>query len=772
MRIAAAGCILIVNAALCAPSSDYLVTGRMRPAFDHLGGLGGFADQADAAVASGCTIVYTTGLGQYSYNGLPPKATMDAYLVKLREYNRRAHAGGAGILLSYLCATSIVDLDKFAQNWNDYFPNRPADFIPEKMLQQDINGNNLPSWYGGAYAPADMWNPYWRQYTKLTIKLAAESGHDGVYFDNPTVHNNGNFSAYAMKAWAGFLKKEGIAAAMDDLPNLRALTKSHPELWLRFRVTEAADFIREMHDYCHSLKPGFVLTVNNSLNSWDTFYSQPRYFAYSIPQQSPYEDLLTIEDMGSQPRRQGDSYVSYGSTLDLIHAVGNGRPLSICTTDGGRIGPPNLMALSIAECTAHDASYMVWSCWEPGFRDVFAASLARYHKFLETNAALFEESRPAADVLLIWPYENWLRHSECVTAYLARELGAANIQFDVVTEADLTRQRLQAWRVVAYAAEEGLVRPATTEMLRVFEQQGGAVVRVGPRKAGVPAGVSADSSADGYSAAVVFDGKHFSIDQAQQERVAIAAHRNLGDADNTFRSGAGPSQHWVERQWPKPQHIGRVVIWWGGLDTWPKKYAVEYWQDGWRRVPGNSGWMAAKDQQEQIQLSAPVTTDRLRVVQDAGGGGPEQPNSLSIQELSAYMPDKGPNVCRVNSPGITVDVDYLRQVIGNASVTVEGERSVRAVVRRTKSGKCILHLYNLNVQRSDSYHDDVTPVENLHVSWLLPRDMSGTTRVRLLTPDESGTSGWQNSVATPASGRTRLDFVVPKLYIWTVVTLP
>jgi hypothetical protein len=44
------------------------------------------------------------------------------------------------------------------------------------MLQQDIHGNNLPSWYGGAYAPADMSNPYWRQYTRLCVRLALESG--------------------------------------------------------------------------------------------------------------------------------------------------------------------------------------------------------------------------------------------------------------------------------------------------------------------------------------------------------------------------------------------------------------------------------------------------------------------------------------------------------------------------------------------------------------------------------------------------------------------
>jgi len=101
-----------------------------------------------------------------------------------------------------------------------------------------------------------MWNPFWRQYTKLNIKLAAESCHDGVYFDNPTVHTKGNFSVYAMKAWAQFLKVRGVNADPEDLKALRSLTTTNTELWRQFRVTEAADFIREMRDYCRSLNPG------------------------------------------------------------------------------------------------------------------------------------------------------------------------------------------------------------------------------------------------------------------------------------------------------------------------------------------------------------------------------------------------------------------------------------------------------------------------------------------------------------------------------------
>jgi len=33
---------------------------------------------------------------------------MDAYLAQCADYNAKAHKGGVGIMLSYLCATSIV----------------------------------------------------------------------------------------------------------------------------------------------------------------------------------------------------------------------------------------------------------------------------------------------------------------------------------------------------------------------------------------------------------------------------------------------------------------------------------------------------------------------------------------------------------------------------------------------------------------------------------------------------------------------------------------
>ncbi len=466
-------------------SGDELKVGRMNPAFDHLGA---FSEQLDAAIASRCTLVYATGLGAYSYSGLPPKAKLDAYLDHLRDYNRKAHSNGV-LVLSYLCATSIVDPEKFATDLGDYFPGRPEAFTPRRMLQQDINGTNLPSWYGGAYTPADMWNPYWREYTKLTIKLVVASDHDGVFFDNPTVHPQGNYSEYAMKAWARFLQDEGTKAATNDLAALRSLTKSQPELWRKFRTTEAADFFREMREYGRSLKPGFILTVNNSLNSWDSFYSQSQDYGYSILEQSRHEDVVTIEDMSSQPRRDGAAFVSYAGPLRMLHAINNGRPLSICTIDGNYTAPAGFMKLAIAECAAHDAAYMVWSCWELAARTALEENVAAYHDFMRKHEKLFVDSRSAPEMLLIWPSENWVRTRDCATASLARELSAANLQYDVVTESDLSAGVLRQYRMVIYATAEPMARKATMEVFGAYKKGGGRVIPLS-LKAGATAGTN------------------------------------------------------------------------------------------------------------------------------------------------------------------------------------------------------------------------------------------------------------------------------------------
>jgi hypothetical protein len=143
-----------------------LRVGQASHAFDHLGNIG---RQAEAAEASGATIIYAAGLGALGYQGLPSPEELQRQRETAASYNRSAKRRGIRLVLGYVCATSIVKLDTFDRNWPPEFRaqfNTP----PAKWRQQDRNGKPLPSWYGGDYQPACMNNPDWRVYERFIVR--------------------------------------------------------------------------------------------------------------------------------------------------------------------------------------------------------------------------------------------------------------------------------------------------------------------------------------------------------------------------------------------------------------------------------------------------------------------------------------------------------------------------------------------------------------------------------------------------------------------------
>ena len=68
--IFAAISVLFFCGELTAETPSELRLGRAGHAFDHLAGIGA---QAEAAVASGSTIIFSSGVGEAGYQGLPPE---------------------------------------------------------------------------------------------------------------------------------------------------------------------------------------------------------------------------------------------------------------------------------------------------------------------------------------------------------------------------------------------------------------------------------------------------------------------------------------------------------------------------------------------------------------------------------------------------------------------------------------------------------------------------------------------------------------------------
>ena len=437
---------ILVAMSTLASERQELRVGVAGHAFDHLGG---FADQAETAAASGSTIIYGTGFGGIGYEGLPSPVELSAQHKTTSEYLRHAKRNGIQLALGYVCATSIVKLENFDRNWTADF-RAQFSTAPSEWLQQDRNGKALPSWYGGDYRPACMNNPDWRTYEKFIVRLQIESGFDGIFFDNPTVHPQGCYCEHCLKKFAKFLADEGTNIHLpktNSLTFLRQLAVNQPKDFLRFRCTTARDFLGEIRRFARTIKRNALITCNNSLNSPGVFFSQSRDYGYNIYEMSKTEDLVVVEDMTSQPRvLPNGNTVEYGHVYELLQAISRLKPLvAVAIADADYHTPPNLVRLAMAEAAAHRASYLSWPTWPENQRARMSSAIRPQADFLRKNETLLNDVLPRTDVLLFLPFRKWVLTPDCWALNAAAALTRSNVQFQVVCEDDLV-ERLGAWR--------------------------------------------------------------------------------------------------------------------------------------------------------------------------------------------------------------------------------------------------------------------------------------------------------------------------------------
>jgi hypothetical protein len=420
--------------------SPELRVGDAGHAFDHLGNIG---EQAEAAAASGANILYVTGLGGLGYNGLPGPDEMVRQHEHTRAYIQQAKAKGVRLAIGYVCATSIVKLETFDRNWP---PDLRAQFHspPSAWRQQARNGSVLPSWYGGDYQPACMNNPDWRAYERFIIRQQLDSGCDGIFFDNPTVHPQGCYCDFCMKKFGDFLKHEGMAST-NSIAGLRDLSTRHPTDFLRFRCAIARDFLNEMRVYARKVKRDALVTANNSLNSSDALFSQCRSYAYNIYEMSQAEDFVVVEDMATQPRKLADGRtIEYGPTYELLHAISHGKPVvAVTLAEADYHTAPSLARLAMAEAAAHRASYLSWPTWPEKERQRMAAAIRPQSDFLRRNAAFLNEVEPRRDLLLFLPFRKWAVTNVCAVSAIAAKLTRENVQYGILSEDNFTARMLK-----------------------------------------------------------------------------------------------------------------------------------------------------------------------------------------------------------------------------------------------------------------------------------------------------------------------------------------
>jgi len=455
-----------------------LRVGRAGHAFDHLGTIG---EQAETAAASGATIIYATGVGGLGYLGLPPENEFIAQRMAVSEYNRKAKEKGVRLALGYLCATSIVKLDAFDKNWGKEFREK-CKSPPSAWRQVDRQGHALPSWYGGDYQPACMNHPDWRTYQLFMVRQQLETGHDGIFFDNPTVHPQGCYCEHCMEKFAAFLQQSGITLPPGEGPAkleaMRQLAGTHAKEFLRFRCTIARDFLAAMRLFARTLQPGALITCNNSLNSRDSFYSQCRVHAYNIAEMSKVEDLVVVEDMSSQPRAaENGQTIEYGPCYKLLHAISHGKPLvAVALAAGDYHTPPGLVRLAMAEAASHNASYLSWPTWPENQRKRMISSIRPQADLLLQSESLLNDTRPRADVVLFLPFRRWVETDQCAATALATALSQANVQYDVIPENAFNLSRRGAHTPVFLIESFAVLTQKEKAAVESFQKEGGRVV--------------------------------------------------------------------------------------------------------------------------------------------------------------------------------------------------------------------------------------------------------------------------------------------------------
>lgn len=446
-------------------------------AFEHLGDI---SDQADAAAASGATIIYTGGFGSLGYEGLPQPDALKNAGKEFAAYVQKARSLGIQLAVGYVCATSIVRLDTFDQNWTRAFRAKFSS-PPTDWLQCDRDGKPLPSWYGGDYRPACMNNPDWRTYEHFMVRQQLDAGHDGIFFDNPTVHPQGCYCGHCMKKFAAFLANEGTRLdlpANDPDAFMRGVAVGRPVDFLRFRATTARDFLVDMRSYARTVNPKALITCNNSLNTPDAYFAQCRTHGYNIYEMSKAEDFVVVEDMISQPRTLPDgTTIEYGPVYEMLRAISHDKPVvAVTIAESDYHTPSNLVRLAMAEAAAHSTSYLAWTTWPENVRAHMVSSIRPQADLLRQNAALLNHTEPRADALVVLPFRRWVDTDECPTLRTVRVLSSANMQYQVV-EGNALGKRLQLKRprVLIIESPSVLLEPER-RIIGQYKASGGIVI--------------------------------------------------------------------------------------------------------------------------------------------------------------------------------------------------------------------------------------------------------------------------------------------------------
>ena len=105
------------------------------------------------------------------------------------------------------------------------------------------------------------------------------------------------------------------------------------------------------------------------------------------------------------------------------------------------------------------------------------------------------------------------------------------------------------------------------------------------------------------------------------------------EPEHGWMSSGAATEHWAAVHLPGPMLLRGLRVWWMTFGGLPREIKVQVGAgDQWEDAPGFEHWRPATAAVEDLTF-APLTTDRIRVIQNAGGGNIAFPNLMGLSEL-------------------------------------------------------------------------------------------------------------------------------------------
>ena len=358
--------------------------------------------------------------------------------------------------MQYICSRTIY--------WSRLFPVEPQ-LKDACVLNKD--GTRAIMYHNPARYPGCYNNPIWIDYVKKMTKKTYDQGNvQAIFYDNAGIYHC--YCPCCRKAFAEYSKAK-IGRAL-ELPEAYSPATFEGRVAMKFEGDSWAKFFHTIKDYARSLNKDLLISPNDHW-AWP-------WHEYVIAQDVP--DLVFFEEGKHPPYSM--RHFGYKLALATSHGKVCGQTIYLPTEEYGRSLLPQEFALGIAEAAASDGVYIVDMNPQALLpKDVNSPVIQegkKYYDFVKANEGLYREAQPGATLAIVYPCNSSLWRGDIVkgpTYAVAEKCRLLGIPYEIITEYDLSAEKLRPFKVVVLP-EVGWLPGDTAGGLLKFAEAGGAVV--------------------------------------------------------------------------------------------------------------------------------------------------------------------------------------------------------------------------------------------------------------------------------------------------------